>query len=191
MTNEEKDRLKNIEEINPNFDWMSHSELVVNTEEEDLEWQSVSKKVDKGLNARMIIGIIIGLIILTLAALTSYGQTKKEVYNYIKATDIKHPEIVYAQAMLETGNLDTTKSKIYKENHNLFGMKEPKTRLTYATGTNRKHATYNSWRYSILDYSLWQKTFYKGGDYYQFLKSVGYATSKTYIEKLKGIKTNV
>lgn len=132
---------------------------------------------------RYRIGIAVG-IILMLITYPLLGQTKAEVWNYIKATDIKHKEIVYAQAMLETGHLTST---IYKENNNLFGMKTPTQRQTFAIGENRGHAVYLNWRYSVIEYAYWQSLYYDDGDYYEFLKRVGYATSKTYINKLKSI----
>jgi len=114
-----------------------------------------------------------------------FSQTYREVYNYIRIMGIKHPDIVYAQTVVETGHY---KSKICKENNNLFGMKYPKKRRTVATRVNRGHAVYRNWQESIFDYWLWQKYYYLGGDYYKFLKSWGYATSKNYIDLLKKIK---
>lgn len=123
-----------------------------------------------------------------LAVLISFGlsaQTKDEVWKYINNTDLKHKEIVFKQSILETGHFT---SKICKENHNLFGMKYARQRPTLAIGEANGHAVYSSWRYSILDYLIFQDRYYKGGDYYEFLKSVGYATSKSYIKKLQSIK---
>ena len=44
----------------------------------------------------------------------------------ISKLNFKYPHIVLAQAILETG---TFESKIFKENNNLFGMKEPELEL--------------------------------------------------------------
>jgi len=66
---------------------------------------------------------------------------------------IKYPNIVLAQATWESGHF---KSDVFKENNNLFGMKQPKQRKTVATGTNREHATYNNWVDSVKDYKLMQ-----------------------------------
>jgi hypothetical protein len=102
---------------------------------------------------------------------------------------VQHKEIVMQQVYLETGNLT---SVICKENHNLFGMKEPRIRETTALGTKRNHAYYDDFVLSILDYAIWQENMYNGQkDYYAFLRSVGYAECKTYIQKLKYIEENI
>lgn len=112
------------------------------------------------------------------------SQTKQELLDYMDMLGVEHKEIVLKQCLLETGNLT---SDIYKENHNLFGMKEATQRTTTALGTNRNHAYYTNWKSSIIDYLLWQRKYFKGGDYLEFLQSYGYATSENYIKKLKEI----
>ena len=37
-------------------------------------------------------------------------------------------------------------------------------------------------------YKTWQNKYYKGGNYYTFLKNIGYATSQEYISKVKSVK---
>jgi uncharacterized FlgJ-related protein len=72
---------------------------------------------------------------------------------YMKKLKIKYPETVLSQARLETGNFQ---SAIFKENHNLFGMKLAEIRPTSAVGINRGHAKYRNWRESVIDYALLQ-----------------------------------
>lgn len=72
---------------------------------------------------------------------------------FMKELKIKYPETVLSQARLETGNFQ---SDIFKENHNLFGMKVAASRPTSAIGTNRGHAQYRNWRESVIDYALLQ-----------------------------------
>ncbi len=72
---------------------------------------------------------------------------------YMKKLKIKYPETVLSQARLETGNFQ---SEIFKENHNLFGMKVAASRPTSAIGTNRGHAQYRNWKESVVDYALFQ-----------------------------------
>ena len=124
-------------------------------------------------------------LLIILIPIISFAQSHREVYNYIREIGIEHPEIVYAQSVLESAHFTST---ICRENHNVIGMKKPTKRRTLATGTNRGHATYNHWKESILDYWLWQKYFYSGGCYYEFLQSWGYATNQNYINLLKSIK---
>jgi hypothetical protein len=72
---------------------------------------------------------------------------------FMKKLKIKYPETVLSQARLETGNFT---SDIFKENHNLFGMKLAATRPTAAIGENRGHAQYRNWKDSVVDYALLQ-----------------------------------
>ncbi|MGB4400126.1 MAG: glucosaminidase domain-containing protein [Daejeonella sp.] len=66
---------------------------------------------------------------------------------------IKYPEVALSQARLETGNFT---SAIFKENHNLFGMKMAELRPTSAIGIHRGHALYTNWKESVVDYALFQ-----------------------------------
>ncbi len=81
----------------------------------------------------------------------------------LDSLDIKYPEVVLAQAIHETGMF---KSKIYRENHNMFGMKESSRK--YDIGTKNGHANYYHVAHSgecnyecyienILDYRDWQR----------------------------------
>ncbi|MBC7915529.1 MAG: glucosaminidase domain-containing protein, partial [Pyrinomonadaceae bacterium] len=72
---------------------------------------------------------------------------------FMKKLKIKYPETVLSQARLETGNFT---SDIFKENHNLFGMKVAEKRPTSAIGVHRGHAQYRDWKDSVVDYALFQ-----------------------------------
>lgn len=63
---------------------------------------------------------------------------------------------IFAQAAHETGNFT---SPIFKENNNLFGMRQAKVRKNYATGTARGHATFKNLFDSVRDYFERQKNF--------------------------------
>jgi len=103
---------------------------------------------------------------------------------WIDTLGIEHKDVVMSQIRLETGDLT---SDICTENHNLFGMKEPRVRETTALGTKRGHAYYGNYIDSIKDYKLWQDNMYGGGDYYAFLSNVGYAEATHYVRTLKSI----
>lgn len=113
--------------------------------------------------------------------------TEEKLVEYIKELNIKFPHIVLAQARLESGNF---KSKIFKENNNLFGMKEAKQRISTNKGTNLGHARYDSWRECVLDYALYQATylskFKTEKEYYSYLGN-NYAENSSYVELLKKI----
>lgn len=108
---------------------------------------------------------------------------------YLLELNLKFPHIVYAQAVLETGNFQ---SKIFKANNNLFGMKEAKVRATTNLGTEMGHAVYAHWRESVVDYALYQCAFLSSirteEGYYQYLKE-NYAENPNYVDKLKQLAT--
>jgi flagellum-specific peptidoglycan hydrolase FlgJ len=63
-------------------------------------------------------------------------------------------------------------------------MNYPAKRKTTAIGKDIHKAIYPDWQRSIEDYLIWQEKYYKGGDYYEFLETHGYATDLKYKEKL-------
>ena len=79
--------------------------------------------------------------------------SKEELVNMIKDLGIKYPHIVLAQSILETGHWTST---IFKENHNLFGMKQARSRIRTAKGTQLNHAYYDNWKESVYDYAFYQ-----------------------------------
>jgi hypothetical protein len=110
--------------------------------------------------------------------------TLENIKKEISYNKIKHGDIVLAQIVLETGNLS---SPIFKENNNLFGMKEAKTRPTTALGINRNHAYYDSWQHSVIDYALWQSAFARNlseEQYIDYLQKT-YAEDTTYKSKIR------
>jgi hypothetical protein len=109
--------------------------------------------------------------------------SKENLARLIYTLKIAHPDIVMAQAIIESGNF---KSNIFKENNNLFGMKMPEYRKTTAIGTNRGHAVYRNWRESVIDYALWQGKRARHSTTNQYLRRLrSYATDPNYITKIK------
>ena len=103
----------------------------------------------------------------------------------IKRFGIRFPDIVIAQAKLETGHFT---SKSFTKHNNLFGMKVPKSRLTVATGESFGHARYEHWTYSVMDYALFQSSFarkIRTKDKYLLYLQRNYAESKTYTDNLR------
>lgn len=111
--------------------------------------------------------------------------SEKNLRDEIKRLNLKFEDVVVAQYKVETGN---GTSKIFKENHNLFGMKVSKLRPTTASGENYNHAYYKNWKESVLDYAFWQLQNSRGisteDEYYKLLEGM-YAESPNYIERLK------
>jgi flagellum-specific peptidoglycan hydrolase FlgJ len=113
-------------------------------------------------------------IILLTAAICSKGQTVAEVRAEIIRQGIPHAEIVLAQARLETGNFT---SKLCRTKHNIFGIR-----------AGKKYKSYRRWQDCVADYKRCISSRYKGGDYYAFLRRIGYAEDMRYVEKIKKFK---
>ena len=105
----------------------------------------------------------------------------------IKQLNIKHPHIALAQAYLESGRFT---SKIFKENHNMFGMKQARVRINLAKGTQYGHAYFNSWEDCLLDYAYYRATYSSRlkteKAFYAYLDA-NYAEDGSYSVKLKNI----
>lgn len=112
------------------------------------------------------------------------------IKQFIKSMNISHADIVYAQAVLESDNF---KSKIFLENNNMFGMKEAMVRNTVALGTKNGFAYYKSPLHSVIDYALYQATYYHDGNrrvsrqVYLERLAKNYASDPNYIRKLNKI----
>lgn len=101
--------------------------------------------------------------------------------------NVKFPHIVLAQSIVETGHWT---SRIFKENHNLFGMKEAYVRVHTAKGTQHNHAYYENWIESVYDYAFYQCRYLSSisteESYFKYL-SESYAESPTYVQSLKKV----
>ena len=115
----------------------------------------------------------------------SYGKSQKEnwskstltlvnVYDALIACEVAHPDIVMRQVIVETMWLKCKNCS--KDLNNLFGF-----------FLNGKYVEFDSWFESVMYYKQWQDSYYKGGDYYAFLLSIGYATSEKYERTLKQV----
>lgn len=117
--------------------------------------------------------------------------TKYSLYQEILSQNIEFPDIVYAQAILESGNMT---SKIFNSNNNLFGMRKPVKRETVAKKTTLYgYAVYESWKESVTDYSLYQKYYFNKHNNFrsrtQYLEYIDktYSESKVYVKSLKRV----
>jgi len=123
--------------------------------------------------------------------------SRRNFYEYLKKINIKFPELVFAQAIKESG----FKSQIWCDNHNPFGMKEANKRPNKQNGVQHGHAYYDTWKDACIDYAFYQS--YIGlskikteNDYLQFLKEMNYYDTKhpaneTYLSDLKSIADNI
>ena len=113
--------------------------------------------------------------------------SEEKLISKIDELNFRFPHIVLAQSILETGHYE---SKIFKENHNLFGMKEARVRLNLAEGTQYGHAYYKNWEESVTDYALWYSTYaYKCRTEKQLFKLLDkqYAEAPAYVSSLQHI----
>ena len=113
--------------------------------------------------------------------------TPEKLKAYILELNIRFPHIVYAQALLESGEF---KSHIFKENNNFFGMKQAKQRPTTNKGTENGHAYFVNWRDCVVDYAFYQAAYLNDlrseSEYFEYLGQ-NYAEDTGYVEKLKKI----
>jgi uncharacterized FlgJ-related protein len=115
--------------------------------------------------------------------------TKENLWATIKELDIVYPEIVFAQAILESGHFQ---SQNCKSSNNLFGMMMPNVRETVAIGKNKRgFAIYETWVHSVQDYALYQSYTMRRkkmtrSQYLTFIDKK-YSESSGYAKKLKQI----
>ena len=114
----------------------------------------------------------------------------ENLYDQIQKTGIKFPDVVFAQAVLETGHFT---SKLFKNANNLFGMKMPRKRETLAVGKeSRGFAVFSHWTSSVNDYFLWQENILNKreiktkNDYLALLNRI-YAEDTKYVRLLNNV----
>lgn len=92
----------------------------------------------------------------------NYNQNQNDTFNIVKLSSmlknigVEYPHIVLAQSIIETGHY---RSKIFRKNNNLFGMKFPNQRLTTADSVQFGHACYSDWKKSVYDYAIFQSRY--------------------------------
>lgn len=111
------------------------------------------------------------------------------LYQEILESGVKFPDVVFAQALLESGNFT---SNVFRKENNLFGMKYPRRRKTTSLEEgDTGYANYFHWTHSVYDYKLWQSQSLRNKEIKtqsEYLKHLGrvYAEDKNYVKKLKG-----
>lgn len=113
--------------------------------------------------------------------------TEEKLIELISRLHFRYPEIVYAQAILESGSF---KSRVFIENNNLFGMKEPTQRINFSSGSQNDYAYYKTWQESVIDFALYSATYLSKipsqEEYFSYLAQF-YAEDPEYVKKLKNI----
>ncbi|MDC2748224.1 glucosaminidase domain-containing protein [Bacteroides ovatus] len=95
--------------------------------------------------------------------------TIPNLYAEIIRNGIRHPKIVLAQAILETGWFT---SPVCRNKHNLFGLTNPRT---------GKYFEFDHWTESVRAYYTKVQYKFKGGNYLLWLRKIGYAEDPNYV----------
>ena len=101
--------------------------------------------------------------------------TIPNLYAEIIRNGIRHPKIVLAQAILETGWFT---SPVCRNKHNLFGLTNPRT---------GKYFEFGHWTESVRAYYSKVQYRYKEGNYLLWLRDIGYAEDPRYVRSLSRI----
>lgn len=107
-----------------------------------------------------------------------FNQSPEEgLVEALEYYEIQFPQIVYAQALLETGHFT---SSVCKKYNNLFGLYNSKIKDYYS---------FEHWSDSVKAYKDFVQYKYKGNtDYYTFLVNLPYAMDPNYINKIKQLE---
>lgn len=100
------------------------------------------------------------------------------IYEAMGYFDVRFPDLVYAQSILETGYYS---SDVCLQKNNLFGLYD---------STNHTYRTYKYWWESVREYKRLVQDKFKGEtleEYLIFLDTLPYATDTAYITKLKDV----
>ena len=109
------------------------------------------------------------------STLSSLPLTLPNLVLVMRYYNIRHPRIVLAQAIQETGWL---RSNVCRIKNNLFGLTNPRTGQYFVFG---------HWTESVRAYVTTIQYKYTGGDYLEWLEKIGYASDSNYTTSLKTI----
>lgn len=122
------------------------------------------------------------LILIALCGITVVAQipTRSEFFSVCDSLGVRHPNVVWAQARLESGNF---KSQTYRTKKNCLGIYDSR---------RRQYAYFNSWQECVKAYrDRVQYRFTRNDatdeEYLQWLITIGYATDKTYASRVRKI----
>jgi len=168
---------------------------------------------------RFVTGVLFFLF-LAVFTFNDYSNTATVNFTFKKSlppltaenlsTELHHikvlcPDEVYAQMMLESGNL---KSYLVRRTNNMLGMRFPFQRTTTASGiyipskdtivkgdasalkkyaSVSNYAVYDSWQDAVKDYKLWQDARFSLNERYLTFLSNVYAEDSAYAQKIKSV----
>ena len=109
----------------------------------------------------------------------SHELTLANLIDVIEEVGLSNQLFVLAQAVLETGHFT---SPVCKNYHNLFGLYDSK---------HKDYYRFARWEDSVIGYQKFIQYRYKGGNYLQFLKRIGYAEDPRYTTTVAKIATKL
>ena len=109
----------------------------------------------------------------------SHSLTLNNLVDVIEEVGLNNQLFVLAQAVLETGHFTSSVCKNY---HNLFGLYDSK---------HKDYYRFARWEDSVIGYQKFIQYRYKGGNYLQFLRRIGYAEDPRYTTKVAKIATQL
>ena len=125
---------------------------------------------------RMILIVLFGLTMQTY--IQAQVPTRLEFLKVCDSLGVHHPNVVYAQARLESGNFT---SAHYRNRHNCLGIYDSK---------RKRYASFESWQDCVKAYR--DRVQYRcktpnctDEEYIQWLIKIGYAQDKTYASKIR------
>ena len=109
----------------------------------------------------------------------SHKLTLANLIDVIEEVGLNNQLFVLAQAVLETGHFT---SPVCKNYHNLFGLYDSR---------HKDYYRFARWEDSVVGYQKFIQYRYKGGNYLQFLKRIGYAEDPRYTTTVAKIATQL
>lgn len=109
------------------------------------------------------------------------------LYAYLEEINAWYPDILLAQAKVESGSYTST---VFKKANNLYGMKQVYSRFHCQTGSYNSYGGYDSWKLSVLDRVLYDLFVFDSikPEREVYLKQLrNYAESQNYIETINKV----
>ena len=133
--------------------------------------QAVGDHADRNIPDSISVGYILGGIDNN----PDDSLTIDNLYKVLDEYNVKFKKIVVAQALLETGNFSSDLCRLH---HNIFGLRHP---------SDGSYYEFSNWKDCVKAYRNDVQYKYMDGDYYVFLKHIGYAEDRHYTSKVKVI----
>lgn len=109
------------------------------------------------------------------------------LYDYIVEIKAWYPDILLAQAKIESGSYSST---VFKKANNLYGMKQVNSRFHCQTSSFNSYGGYDSWKLSVLDRVLWDMFIFDSikPEREVYLRALrNYAESETYVQAIQKV----